>query len=85
MPQVWRAVAKLAMSVLGQTLAQALSRIRPTLKVLYMSGYTDGAIVHHGVLDAGTHFLGKPFSAADLTQKVREVLDEGITGPADGA
>jgi hypothetical protein len=40
-----------------------------------MSGYTDDTIVHRGVLDAGTHFLAKPFTAADLTRKVREVLD----------
>jgi signal transduction histidine kinase/CheY-like chemotaxis protein len=68
----------------GRALAQELSKTRPTLKVLYMSGYTDNAIVHHGVLDAGTHFLGKPFTAADVTRKVREVLDSGITNLADG-
>jgi PAS domain S-box-containing protein len=62
----------------GRALADALAKTRPTLKVLYMSGYTDNAIVHHGVLDAGTLFLGKPFTSATLTQKVREVLDEGI-------
>jgi response regulator RpfG family c-di-GMP phosphodiesterase len=45
--------------------------------VLFASGYTDEAIVHHGVLDPGTHFIGKPFSAAELTRKVREVLDAG--------
>ncbi len=39
-----------------------------------MSGYTDNAIIHHGVLDPGTHFIAKPFSAADLTRKVGEVL-----------
>jgi two-component system cell cycle sensor histidine kinase/response regulator CckA len=60
----------------GRALAQELSKTRPALKVLYMSGYTDNAIVHHGVLDRGTHFLGKPFTGADLTRKVREVLDE---------
>ena len=44
-----------------------------------MSGYADGAIAHRGVLESGTWFIGKPFSAADLTGKVREVLDEGKT------
>lgn len=64
----------------GEVLAQTLSKTRPALKVLHMSGYTDKAIVHHGVLDAGTHFLAKPFTSVDLTRKVREVLDEGTTG-----
>ena len=68
----------------GRTLAQELSKTRPTLEVLYMSGYTDDAIVHHGVLDAGTNLLGKPFTATDLTRKVRKVLDGGITNLADG-
>ena len=67
----------------GRALAQELANVRPTIKVLYMSGYTDDAIVHHGVLDAGTHFLAKPFTAADLTRKVREVLDEGSSNRAD--
>jgi len=40
-----------------------------------MSGYTDRAIVHRGVLDAGTMFLGKPFTGFDLAQRVRDVLD----------
>ena len=66
----------------GKVLAQSLSKTRPALKVLYMSGYADNAIVHHGVLDAGTHFLAKPFTPVDLTRKVREVLDEGTTGVA---
>jgi CheY-like chemotaxis protein len=60
----------------GKDLAERLVKLYPTLRVLYMSGYTDDAIGHHGVLDPGTHFIGKPFNAADLTRMVREVLDE---------
>ena len=44
--------------------------------VLFMSGDTDDAIGHHGVLDPGMRFIGKPFAAAELTRQVREVLDE---------
>ncbi len=61
----------------GRVLAQQLTQMRPDIKVLYMSGYTDNAIVHHGVLDAGTQLLSKPFAATELTRKVRELLDEG--------
>jgi two-component system cell cycle sensor histidine kinase/response regulator CckA len=67
----------------GRTLAQELSKRRSAIKVLYMSGYTDDAVVHHGVLEAGTHFLSKPFTAVDLARKVREVLDGA--GPGRGA
>ena len=58
----------------GPELAERLSRLRPDLRVLYMSGYTDNAIAHHGMLDAGTEFLQKPFTPLRLTQKIREVL-----------
>jgi CheY-like chemotaxis protein len=68
----------------GRVFVERLAKVRPGIRVLYMSGYTDDAIVHHGVLDAGTHFLGKPFTSADLTRKVREALDYGITDLADG-
>jgi len=67
----------------GRVLAERLVLARPGIKVLYMSGYTDEAIVHQGTLDPGTHFIAKPFSAADLTTKVREVLDSTIADPAD--
>jgi two-component system, cell cycle sensor histidine kinase and response regulator CckA len=59
----------------GRTFAERLAVLCPGIKVLYMSGYTDNAIVHHGVLASGTNFISKPFSATGLTLKVREVLD----------
>ncbi len=58
----------------GRELASRLSDRNPNLKVLFMSGYTDNAIVHNGFLDPGTQFIGKPFTAADLTRRVHELL-----------
>lgn len=60
----------------GKELAARLLQNSPDLKVLYMSGYTDNAIVHHGVLDESVSFLQKPFTPDALAKKVREVLDE---------
>ena len=54
--------------------AKRLLRLRPDLRVLYMSGYTDDAIAHHGFLDAGMEFLQKPFTPLGLMKKIREVL-----------
>jgi len=59
----------------GRVFAEQLAKRRPDIKVLYMSGYTDDAIDHHGALDPGTHLITKPFSLTDLRRKVRELLD----------
>jgi CheY-like chemotaxis protein len=58
----------------GRELAERLLLVRPELKVLYVSGYTDDAVLRHGVRDAGAAFLQKPFSPDALVRKVREVL-----------
>ncbi len=62
----------------GRELADRLKSMKSELKVLYMSGYTDDAIDRHGVLEAGTHFLPKPFTGTELTRKVRQVLDSDV-------
>ncbi len=59
----------------GRELATRLTQLRPHLRVLFMSGYTDDVIAHHGVLDEGMHLMSKPFNAALLTQRVRTALD----------
>ena len=59
----------------GPDLVSQLMKQRPALKVIYMSGYTDEAIVHHGVLAPGIDFVPKPFTSATLGQKIREVLN----------
>jgi two-component SAPR family response regulator len=59
----------------GPDVAAAVGTMRPGTQVLYISGYTDSAIDHHGVLEPGIAYLPKPFSADDLARKVREVLD----------
>jgi FixJ family two-component response regulator len=58
----------------GRDLADSVAAIRPEMKVLYMSGYTDSAILNSGV-SRGRNFLPKPFSPQVLARKVREVLD----------
>jgi FixJ family two-component response regulator len=59
----------------GRHLAEQLAQARPGMKVLYMSGYTNDTIVRHGVLEVHMFLLNKPFTAAALLRKVREVLD----------
>lgn len=59
----------------GPKLFDVLCRLRPGLRVLYVSGYTDETIVHQGQLDPGVEFLQKPFTSGALTRRVREILD----------
>ena len=59
----------------GRQLAEAVREHRPDLPVLFMSGYTDDALMHHGALAMGEGFLQKPFTPLTLSRKVREVLD----------
>jgi CheY-like chemotaxis protein len=61
----------------GPELADRLKALRPSCKVLYMSGYSGDAIAHRGILDVGVAYLAKPFSAAQLSSKVRDVLGSG--------
>jgi two-component system, cell cycle sensor histidine kinase and response regulator CckA len=67
----------------GPTLASRLTAMRPAMKVMYMSGYTEDAIVHHDLLDPGMVFLPKPFTLQTLVRKVRESLDTGLSDQPD--
>lgn len=74
----------------GKDLADQIKSVHPETKVLYMSGYTDEAIVHHGIVDADIEFIQKPFTERALTRKIREVLDAetrpgGLSGLVDGS
>jgi PAS domain S-box-containing protein len=66
----------------GKEVADRATELRPGLKVLFMSGYTDEAIVHHGILDSHVEFIQKPFTPIAFAKKVREVLD--LTGRGNG-
>jgi nitrogen-specific signal transduction histidine kinase/CheY-like chemotaxis protein len=68
----------------GRELSERLAPVRPTMKVLYMSGHTDDAIFHHGVTQAGTGFLQKPFTPDALERRVRELLGNPATVCAPG-
>jgi len=59
----------------GPEIVQNIKKSHSDIKVLFMSGYNDNIISHHGVLEEGINFIQKPFSLNDLTQKVREVLE----------
>ena len=59
----------------GKQLADRVTALYPTMKILFTSGYTENAIVHHGRLDPGVKFLSKPYRREQLAEKVRQVLD----------
>jgi two-component system, cell cycle sensor histidine kinase and response regulator CckA len=59
----------------GRELAERLLRIHPEIKVPYTSGYTDDVVAHHGVIDEGLSFIGKPYTPHALARKLRDVLD----------
>ena len=63
----------------GKVLTERLLQLRPSLRVLFTSGYTANVIVHHGVLDEGVEFLSKPYSLEHLARRVREVLEKPQT------
>jgi PAS domain S-box-containing protein len=65
-------------STSGREVAEQVTLLRPTIRVLFMSGYTDAAIVHHGILDSSVEFIQKPFSPSTLAKKIREVLDTTV-------
>jgi CheY-like chemotaxis protein len=59
----------------GRELANRVAQIRPDMHVLFVSGYTDETIAHHGVLEQGVNFLQKPFTPDALARTVRRILD----------
>jgi len=59
----------------GRQLADTIQRDRPDLKVLFTSGYTENAIIHHGKLDSGILLLAKPYRKSDLARLVRKAID----------
>jgi hypothetical protein len=59
----------------GRQLADAIQAQRPRLNVLYTSGYTENAIIHHGRLDSGVLLLAKPYRKSDMAKMVRKALD----------
>ena len=69
----------------GRTLAERIASLLPAVKVLFVSGYTENVIVHHGVLKEAIEFLAKPYSVDQLARRVREVLDAVRASPNQGA
>ncbi|BAQ47628.1 MULTISPECIES: CHASE3 domain-containing protein [Methylobacterium] len=71
-------------TVRGREVAERVRSVRPDVRVLFMSGYTENSIVHHGRLDDGVHLIGKPFKREQLARKVAEVLGTAADPAAEG-
>ncbi|HYH69169.1 MAG TPA: response regulator [Urbifossiella sp.] len=67
----------------GRQVADRLAGSHPTTRVLYVSGYTDDAVLRHGILEEAVFFLPKPYSPAALAAKVRDILDAPVTAPRE--
>jgi two-component SAPR family response regulator len=67
----------------GRELAETAQRLRPELKVLFMTGYARNAIVHHGRLDPGVHLIQKPIMSDALGRRIRQLLDMGLSAKQD--
>ena len=65
----------------GKDLSLEIKKLRPNIKICFMSGYTNNAIVHHGILDQNTNFIQKPFTPDDLLKKIRSILDTPAKEP----
>ena len=75
-PPISLVITDVVMPVMsGRVMSEWLKVTYPGLKILFTSGYTDDAILHHGVLEAGMDFLPKPYTPATLTRKVRDLLN----------
>ena len=68
----------------GLELSMKVKDLKPGTEVLFMSGYTANVIVHKGILEEGVNFIAKPFTARELGQKVRTILNKNASGTASG-